>query len=126
MNRLLHHTCDKKTINETKAAYYGASEGWHENKNGYTPFIIYLLQVLYSCYRELDRRFVADSLPHLPKSKRIESMLMGALAPISKEEIVRCFPEISVTTIERVLGRMVRDGSIEQIGTFRDARYERP
>jgi len=51
--------------------------------------------------------------------------ILQCFVPVSKEEIAGKFPEISVTTIERVLGKLVREGKIEKIGTYRDARYRK-
>lgn len=116
-------------IDKHKAGYYDAlkasSEGWHDSDNDYTPFALYLLQILYACYRELDRRYVEGTLERVPKSKRIETLLMDAYVPISKAEICDKFPEVSVRTVERVLARLMREGTIEKIGTYRDARYRR-
>ena len=116
-------------IDKHKAGYYDAlkasSEGWHDSDNDYTPFALYLLQILYACYRELDRRYVEGTLERVPKSKRIETLLMDAYVPISKAEICDKFPEVSVRTVERVLTRLMREGTIEKIGTYRDARYRR-
>ena len=119
---------DKK-INEYRYNYYQAlkacSEGWHENRNTYVPFITYLLQILYSCYKELDNQFIGSTVQRVSKSKQIENDLMQRFVPVSKEEIAARFPEISVTTVERVLGKLVKEGKIEKIGTYRDARYRR-
>lgn len=51
--------------------------------------------------------------------------MLGTYAPVSKGELRDRLPEVSVRTIERVLGQMVRDGRIEKIGSYRDARYRR-
>ena len=83
------------------------------------------MQILYRCYKELDEKFVENSLKKVPKSRQIEAFLNQAFVPVSKDEVVRRFPEISVTTIERVLGKMVKEGKIDKIGTFRDARYRK-
>ena len=116
-------------IDEHKAAYYDAlkqsSEGWHENENDYGPFIVFLLQILYAGYKALDARFVEGSLKKVPKAKQIEALLMDAYVPISKAEIRNRFPDVSVATIERVLSALIKDGTIEKIGTYRDARYRR-
>ena len=40
---------------------------------------------------------------------------MQGFVPVSKEEIAARFPEISVTTVERVLGKLVREGKIENM-----------
>ena len=119
---------DKK-ISEYQYNYYQAlkacSDGWHENRNTYIPFITYLLQILSSCYKELDNQFIGSTAQRVSKSKQIENDLMQRFVPVSKEEIAARFPEISVTTVERVLGKLVKEGKIEKIGTYRDARYSR-
>lgn len=65
----------------------------------------------------------------LPVLREIDCLrddtLMQSFVPVSKEEIAARFPEISITTVERVLGKLVREGKIEKIGTFRDARYRK-
>lgn len=116
-------------IDEHKAAYYDAlrqsSEGWHGNTNDYGPFIVFLLQILYAGYTALDARFVEGSIKKVPKAKQIETLLMGTFVPISKLEIRRHFPDVSVATIERVLTTLIKEGKVEKIGTYRDARYRR-
>ena len=116
-------------IDKHKAGYYDAlkasSVGWHDNENDYTPFILYLLQILYACYKELDLRFAQGGMARVSKAKRVETLLMSAYAPISKAEICERLPEVSVKTIERTLGSLVKSGRIEKIGTYRDARYRR-
>ena len=119
----------EEMINQHKTGYYDAlaasSDGWHDNKNDYIPFIIYLLQILYACYGELDRRFVDGGLERVPKSRQVEELLMAAFVPISKEEICERLPDVSATTVTRVLGRLMREGKVEKIGTYRNARYRR-
>ena len=119
---------DKK-IDEYRNNYYQAlkasSEGWYENRNTYVPFITFLLQIMYSCYKELDSKFIENTARKISKSKQIENTLMQSFVPVSKEEIAVRFPEISVSTVERVLGKLVREGKIEKIGTYRNARYRK-
>lgn len=74
---------------------------------------------------ELDNRFVKDSIREVPEAKRVEDALLSSNVPVSKGELRDRLPEVSVRTIERVLGQMVRDGRIEKIGSYRDARYRR-
>lgn len=116
-------------IDRYKSGYYDAlyasSEGWHENESDYTPFMTYLLQVLYACYSELDERYMEGSMAKLPKTKRVEALLMEAYVPVSKAELCQRLPEVSVKTVERTLARLVKEGKVEKIGTYRDARYRR-
>ena len=45
------------------------------------------------------------------------------MKPISKKEISDFFPDISPTTIEAALGRMVRNGEIAKTGGARSTKY---
>lgn len=114
-------------IKKYKESYYAALEqssaGWHENKNDYTFFIVNFLQILYRCFKDLDESFMDISLKKAKKSERVEAVLMGAVAPISKADIEEKLPDVSVKTIELVLGKMLKEEKIEKIGTYRDARY---
>ena len=114
-------------INEYKESYYAAleqsSDGWHDNKNDYTPFIVNFLQILYKCFKELDESFMDISLKKAKKSERVEAVLMGAVVPISKADIEGKLPDVSVKTIELVLNKMLKDEKIEKIGSYRNARY---
>lgn len=116
-------------VNNYKESYYEAlrtsSKSWHENENDYVPFIINFLQILYKCFKELDESFTDISLKKAKKSERVESILMGAIVPISKQDILAKVPDISVKTVELVLSKMLKEQKIKKIGTFRDARYMR-
>ena len=116
-------------IDKHRAAYYDAlqdsSEGWHTNENDYSPFVTLMMQILYACYKELDLRFEKDALRRVSKSERVERLLRDAYVPISKADIRERLPEVSVKTIEATLSKLVKDGTIEKIGTYRDARYRR-
>ncbi|MCR4642003.1 MAG: hypothetical protein K5697_08235 [Lachnospiraceae bacterium] len=56
----------------------------HDNKNDYVPVIISFLQILYRCFKDLDETFTDLSLKKDKKSERVESILLGAIVPISK------------------------------------------
>ena len=116
-------------INKYKAGYYDAlkssSKNWHENENDYIPFIVNFLQILYRCYKDLDEAFTDIALKKAKKSERVESILLGAIVPISKQEIMSKVPDISANTVELVLSKMIKDKRIKKIGTYKDARYMR-
>ena len=117
----------EEQINKTKGAYYEAlrqsSVGWHEGKNDYMPFIQNFIATLYMCYKELDKRFAVVRSKKVTKEYRIEATLLDSLLPLSKRELCELLPDVSPSTIERVVGKMVKDGVVERIGTNRSARY---
>ena len=114
-------------IDEYRRAYYEALErssaDWHEGKNSYLPFLTFMLQILYQCYKQLDLRFQEKSVSARPKHEQIRSLLENTYVPLSKDDICTRLPEISVTTVERVLGQLVRDGKVQKIGQGRGTRY---
>lgn len=119
----------EEQINNSKGNYYEAlrlsSVDWLENKNSYVPFIENFLITLYMCYKELDKRFSVVNSNKITKKARVEATILNNLTPMSKAEICKILPDVSATTVEAVLGSMVRDGSIIIIGSGRNSKYMR-
>jgi Fic family protein len=116
-------------INETKASYYSAlkesSLEWESGKNNYKSFIVYTMQVLYQCYKDLEKRIALIKSDKIKKSIRIKTTLLESLVPISKQELWQMMPDISVTTIEKVIGELLKEGQIIKYGQFKTAKYKR-
>lgn len=117
----------EEQINEMKEQYYDAlyrsSQKWHENENSYIPFMENFLVTLYRCYKELDKRFSTINGKRISKNERIEQTVMNSVLPISKSEICEILPDVSVTTVEAVLGRMVKAGEVKKLGQARNTKY---
>lgn len=117
----------EEQINNYKVFYYEAlkrsSSGWTENENSYFPFMENFLSTLYMCYKELDKRFAVVNGKRVTKKARVEETVLNSIVPISKAEICDILPDVSPTTVEAVLGSMVRDGKIKRIGVSKNARY---
>ena len=115
----------EEKINETKDEYYAAlkasSDGWHENKNNPFVFMEYFMRTILFCYDDFDRRFSAAGSSR--KGERIELVLMRSVVPLSKADICRSLPEVSPTTVEAVLGLLVKEGKIQKCGAARSTRY---
>lgn len=117
----------EEQINNYKSFYYEAlkrsSDGWNTNESSYFPFMENFLAILYSCYKELDKRFAVVNGKKITKKSRIEATVLNSLTPLSKAEICSILPDVSPTTVEAVLGMMVKEGKIKKIGASRAARY---
>ena len=117
----------EEQINNRKGNYYSAlkqsSDGWHENTNDYSAFILEFLTTLYACYKELDKRFAVIGSRKVTKQARVEATVLNSLTPVSKSDICKTLPDVSATTIEAVLGRMVASGQLQKLGCGRNTHY---
>ena len=117
----------EEQINNDKGSYYDAlkdsSVGWHDNINNYMPFIENFLLNLYRCYKEMDKRLVTVKSGKVSKNSRIESIIFSAFLPISKAEIKDLLPDVSITTIEKVLSDLMKAGKIQKIGNASNTKY---
>ena len=117
----------EEQINNNKGYYYEtlreSSVGWDTNENTYVPFIQSFLSTLYMCYKELDKRFNVVNSNKITKKARIEATVLNSLTAISKAEICNVLPDVSPSTVEAVLGTMVREGRIQIIGKGKNTRY---
>ena len=114
-------------INKYKDNYYEALERsqnqWHESNNTYYPFIQFAFQILYQCYKEINKRFITTKSGKDKKNERIEAVVLDSIVPISKADIHELLPDVSVTTIESVLAKLLKENKIYKIGTYKNAKY---
>jgi len=117
----------EEQINNSKGYYYEAlkesSVSWNTNENTYIPFIQNFLSTLYLCYKELDKRFNVVNSNKITKKARIEATILNSLVPVSKSEVCSILPDVSPTTVEVVLGNMVKDEKIKIIGKGKNTKY---
>lgn len=117
----------EERINESRDNYYAAlydsSFGWHTNENSYFEFMKHFLSTLYRCYKELDKRFSAVNGRKLSKTERIEQTVLNSVLPVSKSEICDILQDVSPTTVEAVLGKMVKNGAVMKLGQTKAAKY---
>ena len=117
----------EKKIEQTKEEYYEAlfqsSQGWHENKNDYLPFIKYTLKILLAAYRDFSNRVQIWNKKPLTKPQRILEIVKNKLGSITKSEIKGQCPDISEITIQRTLAELVENGEVIKIGGGRYTKY---
>jgi len=114
-------------IEKTKDNYYStlqqSSENWHDGKNDIWPYIRYMLGVLLAAYREFESRIVTVTDAKMTKEERIRRFIKDSIGLFSKSDIARDCPDISVTTIEKVLGIMKNEDLIQPIGSGRGTKW---
>lgn len=114
-------------IEKSKDSYYEtlqlSSKGWHENANDYRPFVKYYLGVVLAAYREFSSRVDTLRNQGLTKSERVRYVFETKLGRISKSDISKLCPDISITTIEKALGELLKEGYIKKVGGGRSTAY---
>lgn len=114
-------------INNFKGNYYDVLERsqsfWNDSKNNYYPFIQFTFQILYQCYKEINRRFITTKSGSEKKNERIKAVVLDSIVPMSKADIQELLPDVSITTIEATLAKLIKEKQIIKIGTFKNAKY---
>lgn len=116
-------------IEKTKESYYDAlsksSAGWYEEKNNYAPFIQYYLSVVLNVYKEFESRVEHIRAKGVTKADRIRKIFADKLGKVTKAELSNLCPDISVTTIEKALADLQKEGYIIKVGAGRTTAYVR-
>lgn len=114
-------------IESTKESYYEmlklSSYDWANNRNTYLSFVKYYLSILLKAYKEFSERIEIVAVDKTGKSDRVRGLFDKRVGKISKREIKEIYPDISVTTIEKALGYLMRDGYIIKVGSGRSTAY---
>jgi len=118
----------EKLIEDTKDSYYDvlhkSSDNWHNNKNDYSYFVEYYLGIILSAYKNLDSRINIVQNKKLTSYDIIINIFKESIIPIDKAYLISNCPDISETTIERVLNRLLKEEKIIKISNGRFTKYK--
>ena len=118
----------EKIIEETKDSYYDVLEkssiNWHNNKNNYSYFVEYYLGIILNAYKEFDSRINIIGNKKITSYDRIISIFRENIIPIDKAFIMNKCPNLSETTIERILNRLLKEDKIIKISGGRYTKYK--
>ena len=118
----------EKIIEETKDSYYDTLEKssikWHDNENDYSYFVEYYLGIILNAYKEFDSRINVIENKKLTAYDRIIDIFKNNIIPIDKAFIINKCPDLSETTIERVLSRLFKEDKIVKISGGRYTKYK--
>ena len=118
----------EKIIEDTKDSYYEAlqksSVNWHTNKNDYSYFVEYYLGIILKAYKEFDSRINILENKRITSYDKIINIFKENIVPIDKAFIIDKCPDLSQTTIERVLSRLLKEDKIVKISGGRYTKYK--
>lgn len=118
----------EKIIEETKDSYYDTLEKssvkWHNNENDYSYFVEYYLGIILNAYKEFDSRINIFENKKITAYDRIIDIFKNNIIPIDKAFIINKCPDLSETTIERILSRLLKEDKIIKISGGRYTKYK--
>lgn len=118
----------EKIIEETKDSYYDTLEKssvkWHDNENDYSYFVEYYLGIILNAYKEFDSRINIVENKKVTAYDRIIDIFKANIIPIDKAYIMNKCPDLSETTIERSLNKLLKEDKIVKISGGRYTKYK--
>ena len=117
----------EKIIEETKDSYYDTLEksslNWHSNENDYSYFVEYYLGIILNAYKEFDSRInIVEK--KITAYNRIIDIFKDNIIPIDKSFIINKCPDLSETTIERSLNKLLKEDKIVKISGGGYTKYK--
>ena len=101
-----------KRIGEYYENLEKSSKGWHQDKNDYSFFVIYMLSVVLDGYKKLDYILSINERKG-PLKQKIETIIGDANYAISKADIEEILFSNQRDSIEEVLGKLIKEGKIK-------------
>ena len=118
----------EKIIEETKDSYYETLERssvkWHDNKNDYSYFVEYYLGIILKAYKEFDSIINVISNKKMTAYDKIIDIFKNNIVPIDKSYIMNKCPDLSETTVERTLNKLLNENKIVKISGGRYTKYK--
>ena len=118
----------EKIIEDTKESYYDtlqkSSANWYSNENNYSYFVEYYLGIILRAYKELDSRIRIVDDKKITSYDRITNVFKDNIIPIDKFFLISKCPDLSETTIERILNTLLKEGKITKISGGRYTKYK--
>ncbi len=74
-------------------------------------------------YQEFESRVDFIKIRGTTKADRISRLISNTLGKVSKAQIAEKYPDISITTIEKTLAELLKQGLIKKVGVGRSSAY---
>lgn len=115
-------------IAKNKDLYYAALEasqhGWSEGTENVIPFIKYMLGIILAAYKEFEDRFsIVEG--NLSAVETVRKASLQKIGRFTKQDIRELCPNLSVSSVEGALRKMVACGEIKREGTGKNTCYYR-
>lgn len=119
----------EKLVEESRESYYEtfalSTAGWREDRHDLWPWTLYLLGVIDAAYRQFELRTADLTLPG-GKSHRVRRFIAESLSnEFTVADIREAAPDVSDSTIEKVLRDLKAEAVVKRVGAGRGSRWQR-
>ena len=116
----------EKIIADNKDLYYDAlfvsQSGWHDGKEDVTPFIKYILSIIYRAYVDFENR--VDMVSNKPSAEELVNKAINEkIGKFTKSDICELCPTISINSVEKQLTALSNTGKIVKCGSGKNTYY---
>lgn len=119
----------ERLVEDSKADYYEAlhrsSQGWHEGKHDFTPWLGFFLSIVRRAYVEFEQRAGDVRAPRGAKTQLVEAAIEAFDGDFGLADLERKCPGVSRDMVRRVLRDLSRKGLVVCRGRGPAARWER-
>jgi hypothetical protein len=110
----------ERIIEQNKERYYEtleqSSAGWHDGKHNPWPYIIYILFILKTAYREFEERLGSTQSPRGAKTEMVEAAIDARSGEFTLNQLEYVCPGVSRDMIRRVIRGLQKAGRVECLG----------
>lgn len=119
----------ERLVEDSKADYYEAlrrsSQGWHQGKHEFAPWLGFLLSIVRRAYVEFEQRVGDVRAPRGAKTQLVEAAIEAFDGDFGLADLERKCPGVSRDMVRRVLRDLRADGRVFCRGRGRAARWEK-
>lgn len=116
-------------MEDAKTDYYEAlrrsSQGWHEGKHDFAPWLGFFLSIVRRAYAEFEQRSGDVRAPRGAKTQLVEAAVDGFEAEFSLADVESKCPGVSRDMVRRVLRDLRRKGRLASRGRGPGARWSK-
>jgi Fic family protein len=119
----------ERVIEQSKDRYYEtlrqSSQGWHNGRHDFWPYVNYLLFTLKELYGEFERRAGERGAARGEKLDSVEEAIRKKNGPFTLAELERDCPGVGRDWIRAILFKWKKDGQLTCCGKGRASRWSR-
>ena len=114
----------KNRIGDYIDALKASTDGWRDNTNNPSSYIVFFLKIFLEGYRKIDYILETNSIEGTADDK-VYKVIYDSATPITKAVIQNVLYAASSATIEKALAKLLKDGKIQLINKGRYSKYFR-